>query len=62
MMSTRELETIAPNYIGGKWCAAQSSESIVITNPANSEVLAELPLAGPLEVSAAVAAGGRQAD
>jgi malonate-semialdehyde dehydrogenase (acetylating)/methylmalonate-semialdehyde dehydrogenase len=57
MMSTRELETIAPNYIGGKWCAAQSSESIVITNPANSEVLAELPLAGPLEVSAAVAAG-----
>lgn len=56
-MTTGEFQSIAPNYIGGKWCGARASGSIVITNPANSEALADMPLAGLEEVSAAVAAG-----
>ena len=47
---------MAPHYIGGEWQRGQSDDSIEILNPATSETLAAVPLAGGAEVNAAVAA------
>ena len=44
------------NYVGGRWLVAQSSGHLDVTNPANGEVLARVPLSGAADVEAAVAA------
>jgi aldehyde dehydrogenase (NAD+) len=44
------------NYIGGKWCAAQSGRTQSNLNPANGSVLGEVVASGAGEVDAAVQA------
>jgi len=46
------------NYIGGRWLPARASGSLDVTNPANGEVLARVPLSGIAEIHDAVAAAG----
>ena len=50
--SARVLE----NFIGGRWVSAQASGRLDVTNPANGEVLARVPLSGRDDVEAAVSA------
>jgi len=50
--STRVLD----NYIGGSWTPAGSSERLDVTNPANGEVLARVPLSNSSDLDAAVRA------
>jgi malonate-semialdehyde dehydrogenase (acetylating) / methylmalonate-semialdehyde dehydrogenase len=47
---------ILPNFIGGRWVSASTSDALDVTNPANGEVLARVPLSGVADVEAAVAA------
>ena len=47
---------ILHNFIGGQWLPAQASGLLDVTNPANGQVLARVPLSGRTEVEAAVAA------
>jgi malonate-semialdehyde dehydrogenase (acetylating) / methylmalonate-semialdehyde dehydrogenase len=47
---------VLENFIGGKWIPAPSSRALDVTNPANGEVLARVPLCGHDEIEAAVAA------
>ena len=44
------------NYVGGRWVEAAGRETREVRNPATDEVLARVPLSGPAEVDAAVAA------
>lgn len=44
------------NYIGGRWVAAQASETREVRNPATDEVLGLVPLSGAADVDAAVQA------
>jgi malonate-semialdehyde dehydrogenase (acetylating)/methylmalonate-semialdehyde dehydrogenase len=50
---TALLET---NYYGGAWKDSTASGTVEITDPATGEVHAQIGLAGPADVSAAVAA------
>lgn len=50
--SVRVLE----NFVGGRWVSAQASGRLDVTNPANGEVLARVPLSGHDDVEAAVSA------
>src|SRR4051812_48072625 len=50
--STRVLD----NYVGGSWTPAGSSERLDVTNPANGEVLARVPLSNSSDLDAAVRA------
>jgi malonate-semialdehyde dehydrogenase (acetylating)/methylmalonate-semialdehyde dehydrogenase len=50
--STRLLD----NYVGGSWTPAGSSERLDVTNPANGEVLARVPLSNSADLDAAVRA------
>ncbi len=47
---------LLPNYIDGRWVPAQTSSQLDVTNPANGEVLARVPLSSIADVEAAVAA------
>src|SRR5271154_6732982 len=47
---------VLSNYIDGRWVPAQSANQLDVTNPANGEVLARVPLSGVADVEAAVAA------
>ena len=47
---------VLANYIGGSWVPAQTSSLLDVTNPANGQVLARVPLSGSADVAAAVAA------
>ena len=51
-IATRTLK----NYIGGRWVEADGVEADPVTNPANGEVLAQVPRSGASEVDAAVPA------
>jgi malonate-semialdehyde dehydrogenase (acetylating)/methylmalonate-semialdehyde dehydrogenase len=42
------------NYVGGRWTAVASTETLIVTNPANGELLARVPLSGAAELDAAV--------
>jgi malonate-semialdehyde dehydrogenase (acetylating)/methylmalonate-semialdehyde dehydrogenase len=44
------------NYIAGKWTASAGSEALDVTNPANGETLARVPLSSAADLDAAVAA------
>src|SRR5580698_3729431 len=50
---TALLET---NYYGGAWQGSTASDTVEITNPATGETHAQVALAGPADVDAAVAA------
>lgn len=52
----QEVEEIALNCVNGEWRRAASQDVFTVLNPATSEPLAAVPLAGPEEVSAAVSA------
>jgi len=44
------------NFIDGRWLPAQTSIHLDVTNPANGEVLARVPLSGAADLESAVAA------
>ena len=48
---------VLSNYIDGRWVPSKSSELLDVVNPANNEVMAQVPLstAGELEVAVAAA-------
>ena len=48
------------NYIGGGWVDAEASESVDVTNPANGETLAQVPMSSQADLDRAVQAA-RQA-
>ena len=50
---TALLET---NYYGGAWKGSTTSDTVEITDPATGEAHAQIGLAGPADVEAAVAA------
>jgi len=47
---------VLENFIGGRWTPSQASSHLDVTNPANGEVLARVPLSVAADVEAAVAA------
>ena len=55
MTTTIPTEKLASNYVGGEWLRSDSADSFEITNPATSEPLATLALAGTQDVAKAVA-------
>jgi malonate-semialdehyde dehydrogenase (acetylating) / methylmalonate-semialdehyde dehydrogenase len=55
-MATGQVEAVALNFVGGEWLRSASSELMEVFNPATSEVLARVRLAGRDDVAAAVAA------
>ncbi|HEX4010560.1 MAG TPA: CoA-acylating methylmalonate-semialdehyde dehydrogenase [Solirubrobacteraceae bacterium] len=55
-MSTASAVRTLNNYVAGEWVAAQSTETLEVTNPANGEVLAHVPLSGAADLDVAVSA------
>ena len=57
-MTTHATETrVLDNYVGGRWTPAiDAGEMLDVTDPANGQVLARVPLCGAADVDAAVAA------
>jgi malonate-semialdehyde dehydrogenase (acetylating)/methylmalonate-semialdehyde dehydrogenase len=53
--ATSEVRTLQ-NFIGGAWVSAKTASTLDVTNPANGEVLARVPLSSRADVDAAVAA------
>ena len=49
---------VLSNFIDGRWVPAQISAHLDVSNPANGEVLAHVPLSGAADVESAVAAAG----
>lgn len=47
------------NYIAGHWVSSRSTQTVMVENPATTEILARTPLSLPDEVQAAVNAAGR---
>src|SRR3954454_8668095 len=47
---------VLDNYIGGIWTPSSSNDGLDVTNPANGEVLARVPLSSSDDLDAAVAA------
>ena len=56
MTVTQPTTRVLDNYIGGSWTPAGVSEQLDVTNPANGEVLARVPLSGSADLDAAVRA------
>lgn len=54
--STNATARTLENYIDGRWVPARTSAHQDVTNPANGEVLARVPLSGAADVEAAAAA------
>jgi malonate-semialdehyde dehydrogenase (acetylating) / methylmalonate-semialdehyde dehydrogenase len=52
-------QTTVRNYINGQWQASMSTEHRDVINPANNEVLGQVPLSTAAEVDAAVQAAAR---
>jgi malonate-semialdehyde dehydrogenase (acetylating) / methylmalonate-semialdehyde dehydrogenase len=50
-----ETRTIR-NYVGGSWVDADTNEHVDVTNPATSEVMAQVPMSSAQDVDRAVAA------
>lgn len=51
-----ETARLLKNFIGGSWVTARGAKSLDVTNPANGEVLARVPLSSREDVEMAVAA------
>lgn len=47
---------VLQNFVGGRWVSVQACGRLDVTNPANGEVLAQVPLSGRDDVEAAVSA------
>jgi malonate-semialdehyde dehydrogenase (acetylating)/methylmalonate-semialdehyde dehydrogenase len=60
MTATATRGRVIQNYVGGRWLAPAADETLEVTNPATGAVLAQVPLSGAEDLSAAVAAA-RQA-
>ena len=56
LVAEKSAPRILSNFIDGRWVAAQTSTHLDVTNPANGEVLARVPLSTAVDVEAAVAA------
>ena len=56
MTVTKSATRVLDNYIGGSWTPSGSSEQLDVTNPANGEVLARVPLSSSADLDAAVRA------
>ena len=56
LVAEKSAPRILFNFIDGRWVAAQTSTHLDVTNPANGEVLARVPLSTAVDVEAAVAA------
>jgi malonate-semialdehyde dehydrogenase (acetylating) / methylmalonate-semialdehyde dehydrogenase len=54
--STEASVRLLDNYIGGRWTASSSSETLPVTNPATGEPLARVPLSSADDLDAAVRA------
>jgi malonate-semialdehyde dehydrogenase (acetylating)/methylmalonate-semialdehyde dehydrogenase len=54
MTVTKSATRVLDNYIGGSWTPSGSSEQLDVTNPANGEVLARVPLSSSADLDAAV--------
>src|SRR5512146_868190 len=52
-------QTTVRNYINGRWQASTSTEHRDVINPANNEVLGQVPLSTAADVAAAVEAAAR---
>lgn len=48
--------TVVPNYVGGRFVVPSAAERLPVSYPATGEVVAEVPLCGPADLDAAVAA------
>jgi malonate-semialdehyde dehydrogenase (acetylating) / methylmalonate-semialdehyde dehydrogenase len=55
MSIVEQTEIVQANFIDGEWSRSRSPELIDVINPATSDVLEKVPLAGPEDVAAAVA-------
>jgi len=55
-VSTASAVRTLNNYVGGGWVPAQSSQKLAVTNPANGELLAHVPLSNAADLDAAVEA------
>src|SRR5215208_3426277 len=57
-MATQEVTNVRllDNDVGGKWVPATSSEQLPVTNPANGDVLARVPMSSAADLDAAVSA------
>jgi malonate-semialdehyde dehydrogenase (acetylating)/methylmalonate-semialdehyde dehydrogenase len=55
MASLSKVRTLR-NHVGGRWVDVESTETQEVCNPATDQVLACVPLCGPVEVDAAVEA------
>jgi malonate-semialdehyde dehydrogenase (acetylating) / methylmalonate-semialdehyde dehydrogenase len=53
---TTSATRVLDNYIGGAWTPAGASEQLDVTNPANGDVLARVPLSSATDLDAAVRA------
>ncbi len=60
MTATAARSRVIQNYVGGRWIAASTDETLEVTNPATGEALAQVPLSSASDLDAAVAAA-RQA-
>jgi malonate-semialdehyde dehydrogenase (acetylating) / methylmalonate-semialdehyde dehydrogenase len=54
-MTSTALRTLN-NYVGGQWVPSESADSLEVTNPANGELLAHVPLSTAADLDAAVEA------
>jgi malonate-semialdehyde dehydrogenase (acetylating)/methylmalonate-semialdehyde dehydrogenase len=56
MATTDTATRVLDNYVGGRWTASSTTELLDVTNPANGEVLARVPLSTKADLDAAVEA------
>ncbi|MGB9195651.1 MAG: hypothetical protein WCB53_01855, partial [Terriglobales bacterium] len=52
LVAEKSAPRILFNFIDGRWVAAQTSTHLDVTNPANGEVLARVPLSTAVDVEA----------
>lgn len=50
------------NYVGGRWTRAAAAETLPVDDPATGDVLASVPLSGPEDAAAAIAAAAKAFD
>jgi malonate-semialdehyde dehydrogenase (acetylating)/methylmalonate-semialdehyde dehydrogenase len=55
-MEATTAARVLDNYVAGGWTPSSSGEALDVTNPANGEVLARVPLSSAADLDAAVAA------
>ncbi|HEX7688284.1 MAG TPA: NAD-dependent succinate-semialdehyde dehydrogenase [Burkholderiaceae bacterium] len=58
-MSTQQALSMSRCYVDGEWIAATDGSTIAVTNPANGELVGEVPGLGRRETRLAIEAAGR---